>query len=116
MVIVHDLQSLSAWLRQWFRNEDWQPRFVGIFGSALSEAGMPNDYDLLIVVPDSLENEYWSLLLQRRAKLIADSKPAFTLPLSPTILTTGEFHEENGFTRAVKAQPVIEVLGSYHSL
>lgn len=109
---MNQIESLIVWLKQWFHNERWKPNYIGIFGSFAKNLDQPRDYDLLIVVQNSVNNEQWRFVSEKRVKLIRDGALIFSPPLSPTILSVRELNETNDFMESVISHPIIHVLGN----
>jgi predicted nucleotidyltransferase len=105
-------ETLKIWVIKWLHKNQWKPHYIGIFGSTARNTVSPRDYDLLIIVQDSKDNNYWQFINEQRLNLIRDAAMVFSIPLSPTVLSIKEVNESNLFTEHVMSHPIIHILGN----
>jgi hypothetical protein len=110
------IQAFVNWFNDWLRRENFNPLFAGIIGSVASQINMPNDCDILIVVEDSFDNEYWQIIQRKKKKLINCGKKIFHIPLHLTILSRREIREQSSFVATILRKPIIVIIGDLNEL
>lgn len=113
--MIH-LQFLDNWLKDWLRQRNCYPLFVGIIGSVASQLSNPNDCDILIVVEDSFEYKYWQNIQDSKTDLITFGNKVFNIPLHITVLSRSEIKEKNNFMMSILRKPIINIIGNLKEL